>query len=94
MANEPASGEPCGNKRHSLRSGVFVLEENMESIYNQSHCRDMTAKEAVDNADKYLFADKKAMEFTSLLHRMAKAAGYKITERIVFLDMRTGKEYR
>lgn len=23
-----------------------------------------------------------------------KAAGYKITERIVFLDMRTGKEYR
>ena len=66
----------------------------MESIYNQSHCRDMTAKEAVDNADKYLFADKKAMEFTSLLHRMAKAAGYRITQHVVFVDLRTGKEYR
>ena len=64
------------------------------SEYNESHCLDTTAKEAIDNADKYMFADKKAMEFVSLLHNMAKAAGYIITERIVFVDKRTGKEYR
>lgn len=64
------------------------------SVYNESHCLNTTAKEAIDNADKYLFADKKAMEFVSLLHRMAKAAGYIITDRIVFLDKQTGKEYR
>lgn len=66
----------------------------MDDRYNKSHCADLTAKKAIDNADKFMFADKKAMEFSGLLHKMAKAAGYKITERIVFLDMRTGKEYR
>ena len=56
------------------------------NVYNESHCLDTTAKKAIDNADKYLFADKKAMEFLSLLHRMAKAAGYIITDRIQLLE--------
>lgn len=64
------------------------------NIYNESHCLDTTAKKAIDSADKYLFADKKAMEFVGLLHGMAKAAGYIISERVVFIDKRTGKEYR
>ena len=41
-----------------------------------------------------MFRDKKAMEFVGLLNKMAKAAGYRITEKIVFTDLRTGKEYR
>ena len=65
-----------------------------ENIYNKSHKLDITAKQAIDNADKFLFEDKKAMEFISLLHKMAKAAGYNVTERIVFVDEKTGKEYR
>ena len=49
------------------------------NIYNASHALDTTAKEAIDNADRFMFQDKKAMEFVSLLHNMAKAAGYIIT---------------
>ena len=64
------------------------------NIYNNSHALDTTAKEAVDSADKFMFRDKKAMEFVGLLNRMAKAAGYRITEKIVFTDLRTGKEYK
>lgn len=64
------------------------------NMYNESHALDITAKEAIDNADRFMFQDKKAMEFVSLLHNMAKAAGYIITDRIVFLDKQTGKEYR
>lgn len=64
------------------------------NLYNNSHKSDITAKQAIDKADKFLFEDKKAMEFITLLHGMAKAAGYIIVERIVFIDKRTGKEYR
>ena len=75
--------------------GVFILEKIMSTnLYNDSHKLDITAKQAIDNADKFLFEDKKAMEFVSLLHSMATAAGYIITEHIVFVDKRTGKEYR
>jgi len=34
------------------------------------------------------------MEFISMVHRLAKMAGYKIEERIVLTDMQTGKEYK
>ena len=64
------------------------------SIFNGSHCIDMTAKEAIDNADRYLLRDKKAMEFAILLHRMAKVAGYRIMGKVRFRDIKTGKEYR
>lgn len=30
-----------------------------ENIYNKSHKLDITAKQAIDNADKFLFEDKK-----------------------------------
>lgn len=40
-----------------------------ENIYNKSHKLDITAKQAIDNADKFLFEDKKAMEFISLCTR-------------------------
>ena len=29
-----------------------------------------------------------------MVHRLAKTAGYKIEERIVLMDMQTGKEYK
>lgn len=31
-----------------------------ENIYNKSHKLDITAKQAIDNADKFLFEDKKS----------------------------------
>ena len=31
----------------------------MDDRYNKSHCADLTAKKAIDNADKFMFADKK-----------------------------------
>ena len=34
------------------------------------------------------------MSLYSMVHRLAKMAGYKIEERIVLTDMQTGKEYR
>ena len=64
------------------------------NLYNTSHCLDKTAHEAIQNADKYGYRDKRAMEFISMVHRLAKMAGYKIEERIVLTDMQTGKEYR
>ena len=64
------------------------------NLYNTSHCLDKTAHEAIQNADKYGYRDKRAMEFISMVHRLAKMAGYKIEERIVLTDMQTGKEYK
>ena len=63
-------------------------------LYNTSHCMDKTAAEAIQKADRSGYRDKRAMEFIGMVHRLAKMAGYKIEERIVLMDMQTGKEYR
>lgn len=55
---------------------------------------DKTAHEAIQKADRSGYRDKRAMEFISMVHRLAKMAGYKIEERIVLTDMQTGKEYK
>ena len=64
------------------------------NIYNTSHCLDKTAHEAIQNADKYKYRDKRAMEFISMLHRIANMAGYQIGERVIVTDMKTGKKYK
>lgn len=64
------------------------------NLYNTSHCMDKTAAEAIQKADRSGYRDKRAMEFISMVHRLAKMAGYKIEERIVLTDMQTGKEYK
>lgn len=64
------------------------------NIYNPSHCMDRTAAEAVKKADRNGYRDKRAMEFISMIHRMAKMAGYVIEERVIITDMHTGKEYK
>lgn len=62
--------------------------------YNAEHYWDETAATAVSRADKYGLADKRAREFLTLLHKMAKVAGYKITDRITFTDIMTGRIYK
>ena len=64
------------------------------NLYNTSHCMDKTAAEAIQKADRYGYRDKRAMEFISMLHRMAKMAGYQLGERVIVTDMKTGKTYK
>lgn len=47
------------------------------NLYNTSHCLDKTAAEAIQKADRGGYRDKRAMEFISMVHRLAKMAGYK-----------------
>ena len=78
-----------------LRVGAFIMGKgDGMNLYNTSHCMDKTAAEAIQKADRSGYRDKRAMEFISMVHRLAKMAGYKIEERIVLMDMQTGKEYR
>ncbi len=78
-----------------LRAGAFVMGKgDGMNLYNTSHCMDKTAAEAIQKADRSGCRDKRAMEFISMVHRLAKMAGYKIEERIVLTDMQTWKVYR
>ena len=69
------------------------IREMKTNIYNSSHKLDTTAKQAIDRADKHFYADKRAMEFVSLVNKMAKAAGYLIVSQIEFVDKKTNRKY-
>ena len=58
---------------------------------NASGCLDLTAYEAIKNADEDLEKIKKLM---GCLHRVCELAGFSIEERIVLKDTRTGKIWR
>ena len=58
---------------------------------NNSGYRDMTAYEAIKNADK---PDEVAARVISLIKQLASICGFEITERIVIKNKTTGKEYR
>ena len=63
------------------------------NIFNKSHKLDTTAKQAIDRADKHSYADKRAMEFISLVNKIAKIAGYLIVSQIEFIDKKTNRKY-
>lgn len=61
------------------------------NLYNTSHCMDKTAAEAIQKADRSGYRDKRAMEFISMVHRLAKMAGYRIEERSFSRICRRGR---
>lgn len=65
--------------------------------YNNSHCIDMTAKQAIEEIEhkkKYRDVDKKANELLGTLIRMIGLAGFHLEGRIEITHRRTGRKYR
>lgn len=58
---------------------------------NNSGYRDLTAYEAIKNADKQ---DEIAARVISLIKQLASICGFEVMERIVIKNKITGKEYR
>lgn len=61
------------------------------SVKNASGCLDLTAHDAIDNIDKEHERYKKLL---GAIFRICELAGFRVEERIVVRDLRTGTIWR
>lgn len=61
------------------------------SKYNQSHCKDLTAHQAIKNVT---LEEKRAMELIGCLKFIIRNSGFELTERIQIKDKRTGRVFK
>lgn len=67
------------------------------NIYNDSHCADLTAAEAIKEIEKNQreeHIDKRARRLFSALVQMIDIAGFELNNRIEITHRRTGRKYK
>lgn len=67
------------------------------NIYNESHCADLTAAEALKEIEKEqreAYIDKRAKKLFNALVQMIDLAGFELNNRIEVTHRRTGRKYK
>lgn len=65
--------------------------------YNDSHCMDLTPKQAIENIEaeaRNKAIDKKAYDLKGVIKHMISLAGFDLASGIEIIHRRTGKKYK
>lgn len=75
---------------------LLFIEGNMSNIYNPSHCKDLTAKDALDNIEnekKKKEQTQRAKDVLGCVFRICSLAGYEVISDITIRSRLTGVVY-
>lgn len=70
------------------------MNSRKDPRYNASGCKDLTAFEAIRNADREAEAEERFNKLLTTIFSICELAGFHIEERIVIRDKKTGKIWR
>lgn len=70
------------------------MDPNKDPRRNASGCMDLTAYEAIRNADREAEAEKRYKKLLSTIFYIADLAGFHIEGRFTIRDKKTGKVWR
>jgi hypothetical protein len=83
--------EIIGTKKNK---GGIILGNKADPHYNASGCKDLTAYSAIRQADQEAQEQERINHLIGTIFYICNLAGYRVGERIVLTDKRTGKTWR